>query len=335
MPDRAPTDSVGIAGAAFHLPGPPQDLVDWIGAHPADPQVVAQLLDQGCRYFHEGPAHADADLIADSIDQLLARDTAWLPQVRYLVHAAGQNFSMPAPPSSILSELVARYRMRPALCFSVGHLGCAAAISAVAWAARLLGEDPAARYALVVTSDRVFGGARYRLRAPGAIQSDGASAILLSKTGWRGRIGRIDTCTAPKLHEGPSTAANQRAIARETWIHTRQLLRQHSAAAGLALADYPMILPFNTDRAYWIQIARGLKLPESRFFLDNIYRRGHACCADLAVNLVDLGFTLLDQGKPVLVCGQSYVGAHAAFSLFPPAAGQAPATLPAEEPPCA
>lgn len=308
---------VGIVDAAYHLPGPAVDLRDWAASHGVAPQQVAHFEAMGCRYFHEGPDQADAAMIAAAVDSLLARDAAWLPQVRYLIHTHTQNFSMPAPPSSILSDLIARYGLTPALCFSIGHMACAGAISAIAWAERLLREDPAARYALVVTSDRVFGDARHRLRLPGTIQSDGASAILVGKDGWRCRLGRSDIFAAPALHEGPHSAANKLAIGRQTWIDTRQLLQTHSARSGVALSDYPAILPVNADRDYWVQIAAGLKLPESLFYFENIALRGHACCADLAVNLVDRGFPLLDAGQPVLLCGQSNIGAHAALTLLP------------------
>jgi len=312
---------VGIRDAAYYLPGPAIDLRTWAVEQDVPPHHVTQLEENGCRYFHEGPDHADADLIASAIDRMLARDAAWLPDVRYLIHTHTQNFSMPAPPSSILSDLVARYRLHPALCFSIGHMACAGAINAIAWAERLLHEDAAARYALVVTSDRVFGDARHRLRLPGTIQSDGASAILVAKEGVRCILGRIDIFSAPDLHAGPSTRANKVAIARQTWIHTKQLLLAHSEQAGMQLSDYPQILPVNADRHYWTQIAAGLKLPASHFFFDNIPLRGHACCADLAVNLVDRGFALLDQGQPVLLCGQSNIGAHAAMTLLPAGAG--------------
>lgn len=319
---------IGIADAAYFLPGEAQDVSSWAEQRQVAPKIVEQLLENGCRHFHESAAHSDADMIGMAIDSMLARDASWLPQVRYLVHTHTQNFSMPAPPSSILSDLITRYDMQPALTFSIGHVACAGVINAIAWAERLLLEDPAARYALVVTSDRVFGGAKYRLRPPGSIQSDGASAILLSKDKLRCRLGRIDLLNAAELHDGPSSVGNIANIGRLTWKHTQQLFQQHSAASGIALDQYDRILPINADRDYWGLIAKGLKLDPAKFYFDNIPRRGHACCADLAINLVDCGFDLLEQGQSLLACGQSNVGAHAALTLLPALTHVAPCSTP-------
>jgi 3-oxoacyl-[acyl-carrier-protein] synthase III len=327
------TRPVGIADAAYHLPGPALEVRRWAAEHNAEPHLAEELVAHGCSHFHASSDDSDEALIAACIDQILARRGGWLPQVRYLVHAHTQNFSAPPAPASLLNTLCARYGMQPTLSFSVGQVACSAVINALAWAARLLAADPDAEHALVVTSDRVFGGPRYRLRAPATIQSDGASAILLGRDDVQCLLGRCDLFYAPEMHEGPSTPANVTRIARLTWLHTKQMLQRHSEATGVVLADYAQILPVNADRYYWAQIARGLRLPESHFYLDNIARRGHACCADFAVNLVDHGFGLLGAGRDVLMCGQSNLGAHAALTLHP--APRAAAAQPMEQARCA
>lgn len=316
-PGRPPRAAIGIGAVAYHLPGPPVDVLPWAQGENVAPELIERLLANGCRYFHEGPEHSDAELIAAAIDSLQMADANWLAGVRYLVHAHTEAFSMPAPPDSILTELVQRYDLRVSLAFSVGQIACASVISAIDTAARLLAGDAHAEYALVVTADRVFGNARHRIRQDAGIQSDGASAIVLAKQRLRCRLGPASFRNFARLHDGPTTPANIAAIGRYTWLHTKMLFQQHSAASGLPLAGYGQILPINADRQYWVQIARALQLPESRFFLDNIRERGHACCADLAVNLVDRGLALIDRGEPVLACGQSNVGAYAALCLWP------------------
>lgn len=329
---RDATGHIGIADAAYYLPGPALEVRQWAAENNAEPHLADELVAHGCSHFHASAADSDEELIAACIEQIRARRDDWLPEVRYLVHAHTQNFSAPPAPASLLNALCARYGMRPALSFSVGQVACSAVINALNWAARLLDADPDARYALVVTSDRVFGGPRYRLRVPATIQSDGASAILLGRDEVQCLLGRCDLFYAPEMHDGPSTPANVARIARMTWLHTKQMLQRHSDATGVALADYARILPVNADRYYWDQIARSLRLSESHFYLDNIPRRGHACCADFAVNLVDHGFGLLAGGRDVLMCGQSNLGAHAALTLHP---APSAAALNEEAAPCA
>jgi hypothetical protein len=318
---------IGIAAVAYNLPGAQIDIVQWAQRENVARELVDRLLANGCRYFYEGPEYSDAELIMGAIDTLDMADAKWFAGVRYLVHTHTQSFSMPPPPSSILSELARRYDLRLSLSFSVCQIACAGVIHAIDMAARLLADDAQAKYALVVTSDRVFGNAKHRIRQDAGIQSDGASAIVLAKEHLRCRLGQASFKHFAKLHDGPATPANRAAIARYTWLHTKMLFRDHSRASGFPLAAYGRILPINADRHYWGQIARSLQLPEELFFLDNIRERGHACSADLAVNLVDHGLELIERGQPVLACGQSNLGAHAALSFFPVGAATADESL--------
>jgi len=317
MSKHLPLTDIGIADAAYHLPGSPIDVVDWGREQDAAPDLISLLLANDCRYFFDGPNVSDVDSIAAAIDKLSIDDADWQSGVRYLVHAHTQNFSMPAAPSSILTGLAERYGLDLKLCFSVSHLACASLINGISLAAQLLQNDPEARYALIVSSDRTFGGSTYRLRPPGCIQSDGSSAILLSKEKMRCRLGHATMRNFAQLHEGPSNPTTIAATARLTCFHSIQLLRDHSEETGIRLEDYGQILPVNADKHYWLKIAEGLGLNESHFFFDNFPKLGHANCADFAINLADRGFDLLDQGKLVLAFGQSNVGAHAALTLVP------------------
>jgi 3-oxoacyl-[acyl-carrier-protein] synthase III len=315
VPQASP---VGICAAAYHLPGDPVDLVPWAQQQQVPPRLIESLLANGCRCFHAAPACTDAAFAASAIDRLDA-PPGWQRGVRYLVHAHTQAFSMAAPPASILAELCARYGFEPALAFSVGHLACASVLSAVDCAARLLADDADAEYALVVTSDRVFGEARYRIQGQTSVQSDGASALLLGRSGLRCRLGQASFKNFTQLHPGPSTPALAITMARFLWRHMAALLREHEVAAGLPLRAYDEILPANADLSDWARVVAELDLPDGQVYVDNIGHKGHACCADLAVNLVDRGFERLAAGGLLLAFGQSNVGAFAAQTLWPAA----------------
>ncbi len=316
-----PEPRVGVAAVAYHLPGARQDLLDWAPRHEVPDEQLQALLGSGCRYFYEGPEQSDAELIAAAIERLAPPQPDWLRDVRYLIHAHTEAFSMPAPPSSILAELVGRFGLQPRLAFSVCQVACASVIQAVARAEQLLCGDADARYALVVTADRVFGNAKYRLRQRSGVQSDGGSAILLVRAdagiAVQCLVGPASFKNFSRLHDGPTSPANVAAIGRYTWLHTKQLVQRHCQQSGLPLESVGRFLPINADRQYWTRIARSLRLPDERFFLDNIGARGHACCADLAINLVDVGLEHVQRGEPVIACGQSNVGAYAALTLLP------------------
>jgi hypothetical protein len=312
----------GLVDAGIALPGAPRDIVEYARAEGLDEDRVQTLLAHKLRWFHMDEDSSDAELIAAAIEDLCARlqDRTWMSRVTQLIYAHTQAFSMPPPPESLLSDLLGRYEdLRPSLSFSVEHAACASAIMALEWAARLLHEDGAPdALALVVTSDRVFGNAAHRIRQDGGVQSDGASALLVGSRALRCRLGGITISTHNALHEGPSSAANEAAIARTSWLQTRQMLRDHGKLTSLDLADAAAILPINADWHYWVKLAGALHIPPDRVYVDGITQRGHACCADLAVNLVDRGFALMDAGGWVVFCGQSNLGAHAALTLLPP-----------------
>jgi 3-oxoacyl-[acyl-carrier-protein] synthase III len=309
---------VGIVDAAYHLPGDRKDVVEWAADQDVSPELIEKLLDSGCRHFYAAENESDLDLVTAAVERLEDQAGRFtIASAAYVVHAHTQNFSVPAAPVSLLAEVANRHGMRPRLCFSVEQMACSGIVAAIDWATRLLAADLDAEYALVLSSDRVFGNASYRLLQQSCIQSDGASAILLGKRETSCGIGPTTYLNFPELRQGPSTPANEAAIARSSWLHTRRLLQEHEEATGLAVTDHGQILPINAYRANWDVIGRSLSIPPDRWFLDNIRNRGHACCADFAINLVDRGFEILKQGKPVLYCGRSNVGAYAALTLLP------------------
>lgn len=319
MLDALPADDIGIVAIAYELPGAAVDIVDYARAEALPDDLLERLLANGVRWFYDGSDRSDASLIGGAIDRLVAeRGTAWLREVDVLIHARSQAFSTPAAPISVVGELAASYGMNPAWRFSVEQIACAGVVQAIRWASRLLAADPALRYALVVTSDRVFGNAKHRVRQDAGVQSDGGSAILIGRSDLLCRIGSITMKTYGDLHEGPSTPTLAAALARSTCIQTRQAIAEHAAQAGQPIASYARILPVNADRHYWLQIAKGLGVGPERMFLDNIGLRGHACSNDLAINLVDAGLAEIRRGGAVLYCGQSNLGVYAQVTFAPP-----------------
>jgi hypothetical protein len=309
------TQGVGILDAAYFLPGPVLDLIPWAAQNAVSDEAVQELLENGCRYFHAGPEHSDVALMSAAVDQLALRHPAALEQVRYLVHTSTQAFSVPAPPSSVLTEIIRRFDLKPTLSFSLVHLACASVVAAIDHAARALAADRNANYALVVSADRVFGGPAHRIRQNAAIQSDGGSAILLAKQGFRARLGPASVQTHAKLHhEVRELGLNPVYM----WLNTKRLLTTHSREAGVALTGYAALLPTNADKPCWLKVSQSLGLSDDAFFFDNTRDRGHACCTDFAVNLVDHGFALLDRGQNVASCAVTNIGAYSMLSLFPP-----------------
>jgi hypothetical protein len=332
MRDTFELSDYGLVDVGICMPGDRRDIVDYARDEGVDEGRIQRLLDNKVRWFHMDEDLSDVEMVSAAIEHLCVRlqDRAWLRRVTHVIYAHTQAFSMPCPPVSLLSELSGRYEdLRPAMAFSVEHAACASAVMSLEWASLLLhdGGVPDA-LALVVTSDRVFGNATWRIRQDAGVQSDGASALLVGAYDLRCRFGGITVSTYDKLHEGPSSPENEMLIARTTWLHTRQMFREHSRATGLDLSHASAILPINADLMYWMKIARALRIDPELFYLDGITNRGHACCADLAVNLVDRGLALVQAGGWVVFCGQSNLGAYAGLTLTPPEGAPVPRAVP-------
>lgn len=306
----ASSESMGIVGAGYHLPGEAVDLCEWGPRMGVADARIERLIGNGCRYFHSAKVESDADIVVAAVDRVLRESSVKASAIAYVVHARTQNFSMPAAPHSLLAEVCARTGMAPRLAFSISHLACASIIAAVDTAVRLLQSDPSASHALVTSSDRVFGKADHRLRQDSGIQSDGGSAILLGRRDVRSWIRTIALRTYPKLHTGPSTPTMGRLIGSAAWAHTAELLDELGGGAGDGLQQVDALLPTNADIPYWRTVLEARRARPGILFEENARLRGHACCADLAVNLADEGLQRADQGDRVMCFSQSNVGAY-------------------------
>lgn len=307
----------GVAAASYFLPGDAQDIVQWAPPQGIEPDLIDRLLKNGCRHFHESSMHSDVDLICEAIGRIDA-PAGWLADVRYLLHANTQSISAPPAPASVLAQLLLRQpSLRPTLAYSVGQLQCGSIVSAIEQAARLLEADREARYALVVTSDRVFGDASFRIRSDTGIQSDGGCAVLLSCEDVLCWVGETSLRYVTRLHDGHHIAKNVQTLNLYAWRHIRDTILAHGQTTGRTIESYGNIFTSNSDVQYWINVAKALGVSASKFYLDNTGLRGNACCANYAVNLVDQGLACLAGGAPVMMVTQSNVGVYSAQTLLP------------------
>lgn len=307
---------IGIASAAAFLPGAAIEIDQWAVEQKVPLKDIDNLKKNGCRLFYAANGESDVDLIENALENLDAPPN-WQAKVGYLIHAHTQPFSIPAPPGSVLTTLCHRWNLRPSLAYSISHLACASVISAVDSAVKCLQNDRSNKTALIVTSDRVFGGAPYRLRGASCIQSDGASAILIGRDDLKCILGHFSFKSYTQLHEGPSTPILAAMMGHFLGRHTVGHLEAHVAESNIPLTAIDEILPTNADMEAWEEASAALNLSRNQIFYDNIGLKGHACCADLAMNLADRGFTQLQLGRKLLAVGTSNIGAFASINLLP------------------
>lgn len=306
---------VGIVDAAYHLPGEALDIGIWGPRVGLADALVARLLQNGCQRFHAATGESDADLVVRALEQLLQARELDPTRIAYVVHAHTQSYSIPAPPQSLLGEVAARCGLQPRLALSVGELACAGIVKALELAHRLLQADTAADYAVVLSSDRVFGGPAHRVRQESGIQSDGGAVLLLGRNEVRARIRDLWVRHLPGLAAGPGAAETARLMGSLPWSHSRRVLQEMQLRGPLRLDALAALYPTNADGPYWQRLMATMGLDPALVFTRNMAERGHACCSDLAINLADDGFATLASGGQVLCFSQSNVGAYGAVLL--------------------
>ncbi|MDK2125937.1 ketoacyl-ACP synthase III family protein [Parachitinimonas caeni] len=309
----------GIIAADYYLPGTPVDVRDWAPLLGVAPELVQALISNGCRYFHMGEGESDLSLSMAAFERLLKRAGIAAREVDYLIHANTQPFSIPEPPRSVVAELAAAFDLQPKLAFGITHLGCASVFAAIEAACALLQSDPDAHYVAIVTADRVFD-EPFRLRKDQGIQSDGSSALLIGRGEGLGRLASLCLRYFPKLDGGPASPQFEALHGTFNWAYTKTATAEALQQARLTMRDIGIFLPTNSEAPLWLSLGRSLGAEDHQMFTENTRRRGHACCANLAINLVDAGFEHLAAGHPVLAAAQSNNGAYAAFTLLPPGA---------------
>lgn len=308
---------MGIEAAAYHFPGELQDIEAWAGPHHWPDARVQAIVRSGCRHFHAAPDISEVELAERAMARLFDQTGLHPADIGAVIHVHTQLFSVPAAPRSLPLELVSRFGIRPLWAGSVNQLNCSSNAAAIHLAGALMASHAELRHAVVVSVDRVYG-ERFRLRQMSGIQSDGAACLLISRNCRRNRIGALSLRNYGKWHQGSDTnAAVERDMINLEWHYTRKVMQQAVADSGVALEDYGCLLPHNSDHKGWISICKAMDIPLDILRADNILRKGHACCSDLAVNLADFGLAEVDAGRHLISVTQSNSGAFSALTLHP------------------
>ncbi|PMS38409.1 3-oxoacyl-[acyl-carrier-protein] synthase III [Trinickia symbiotica] len=308
---------LGIDAAAYELPGQPIDIEAWATRHAYRRERVEAIVESGCRYFHVAPEIGEVELATRAVGRLIDEAGLAPSEVDLLVHVHTQQFSVPAAPRSLPHEVAKAHRMRPLWSASVAQLNCVSIAAGIRAVDALFSAYAQANAALIVSVDRVYG-EDYRLRQMSGIQCDGAACLLITRDSARNRIGEVAIRNYAEWHPGSDAVASiEREMIAMEWQYTREIMSAASDMSGVPVDGFAKILPHNADLRGWRSLCRAMNISAERLFEDNIFRRGHACCSDFAINLADAGFAALDAGRHVMGVMQSNTGAFAAVTLHP------------------
>lgn len=308
---------LGIEAAAYEFPGERQDIVDWGPQHTLPAQRIAAICKSGCRYFHAAHEIDEVELAKRAVARLQAETGFKAADIGALFHVHTQQFSTPAAPRSLPLEVASAFGIKPFWVGSLAQLNCSSIGGAIRMAEALMNVHAEMQSVLIVSSDRVYG-ERFRLRQLSGIQSDGAACLLVTRNTRRNRIGALILRNYGRWYLGSDTnSAVEREMINLEWHYTRKVMQEAVAGCGIALSDFSCILPHNSDHKGWNSICNAMAIPHASLYPDNILQKGHACCSDLAVNLVDVGLDKVDAGGHLMSITQSNSGAFSALTLHP------------------
>jgi 3-oxoacyl-[acyl-carrier-protein] synthase-3 len=190
-------------------------------------------------------------------------------------------------PRTLVGEVQHRLQLHRSLGFAVSGQNCASIITVLRMARDLL-RSGTAETVLAIGVDSFVGSLRRDIQDI-SLMGEGASAALIRRGCPTNRLVAL-----ANVVEG----AFYRTIAcsTEEWerfnllyfITANRLIRRTLDSVSLLLDDIALVVPHNINRASWARLCNQLRLPQEKFFDENIDRCGHICGSDLLINWSDV-----------------------------------------------
>ncbi|MCU1727297.1 MULTISPECIES: beta-ketoacyl-[acyl-carrier-protein] synthase family protein [Pseudomonas] len=306
---------IGIEAAAYYLPGESACVSHWMTTMAIPVLTQERILRGGHQRYYPGEGQSVAELCRNACQQLFQASTLQACEVDLIIHAHTMVTSVAAPPQSMVAGLARDLGAHRAAAFSVSNLHCGSMIGALRIIENLMATDSRIRNAVVVTADTVRG-PDFVHPNQSYVHSDGAAAIWVRRNSGRNRVCAISVNNLSDFHMGYLiTEEQRRRYDMTSQLITLRTIKQAIRRSGVESAQVRHLVPQNVSRQSWIEVARHIN-PAADFLFDrNIAEKGHACCSDIVINLLDGGF-LDPQGSDAIVAVvRGTTGTCAAFVL--------------------
>lgn len=282
-----PTSLFGIEAASHYLP-PRKPVADWVRLQGLPGEVLVQLHENGMMHFHQAGETSVEALARGAMQALLEEHPVDPLSVDLLVFVHSLPTSTPPAPASLPVRLAAAFGMTRARAFALSGQNCASLLAALRLMRSLFHADPALHRVLLVSADRACG-EHYRNLGAFSFESDGASALLVSRQHPFNRAiafaGHVDGRHHAGFRRPQARAHEYRAL---YGLVAHRLVSRTAQASGLRLGDFKHLLPINVDRHVFERVARSLHMPAEWVFTTNVAQHGHVMCSDVVINLTDL-----------------------------------------------
>jgi 3-oxoacyl-[acyl-carrier-protein] synthase III len=307
---------IGIEAGAYFLPGEDACVSLWVESMNLPPETHERILQGGHRRYYPGAGQSVAELCQVAIRRIFDESALQAGDVDMLIHAHTMVTSVEAPPKSMVAGLARDLGMHRAEAFSISNLHCASMMGAMRIAGNMMAVDETVNNVVIVTAD-IIRGPELSHRNQTYVHSDGAAAIWVKRDCRRNRIGAIEIDNAGgNFHMGYMiTEEQRRQYDMVSQLSTLRVIKRAIKRSGLTPENISKLVPQNVSGPGWRDVGKRFNESDDFVFDRNIAEKGHACCSDIIINLVDGGF--LDQrGDDAIVATvRGTTGVYAAFVL--------------------
>jgi 3-oxoacyl-[acyl-carrier-protein] synthase III len=278
----------GVDALAYHLPERRLSVEDWCAKAGRPASTATSIRGHGGAYVHISEEPVET-LVYRAVAELHDRGELRRDEIGLIISTHTIQFSVPFPPRNLAAMVASKFDLAPAMTFSVSEQNCVSIYTAIRIARAMLNSDPSLGSALVLAGD-VIPSERFRESDGVGLNSDGASALILSPRGARCRIRDLTIGTDTNFSSGIFTDRDPKRGVRSTQsllLAAERMIGRMLEANGVTRDQLSVVLPHNMDISMWRGLMKFLRLPEGKLFNSNFQPKGHALCNDLTINLAD------------------------------------------------
>lgn len=283
-----PEPRFGIEHGASWLPPLRRHLRDWsrVVGRKAE-ELVDKMTTNGLGHYHVAEGLNVADIALESVANLLAESGRSPRDVDLVIYCHTINSSVLGAPTSIPALIQQRFGMTNARGFSIAQQNCSSAVCAIRLVRSLMWRHAELDNVIVVSADKVHDEA-WRNISYYAIQSDGGSALWLSRGARRNVVGAITYSHDARYYQGVAkSAALSMQFSLNYAVNAHFMISQVMQQSGWSLADVEALLPMNANLTAFKQVVQMLGLPLEKLYTRNISEVGHVCCSDPIMNFLE------------------------------------------------
>ena len=274
-----------IHGTGYYVPDPPISVVDWGQRNAVAPETVAEADKNGVRIFRDSRDAPVYDLISRAVSNVLDSSKVNPAKIDLVLVAHTASAPVIPGPGDIVRKLQSEFGMQVIDGFSIGQQNCVSIISAIRIASLLLRRNSAINTVLVASGDQVRSEVDiFRLLGTTAIQSDGGSALILSRVPSEVRLEAAYNYsdTANWLGQLDNVETNRSFV-----FYNIRLILRLLKNSGVAPEMLSSCLTPNINRDIWPLILQSSKLnPE--LIDDSLFNHvGHVFGNDWIISLTE------------------------------------------------